>query len=375
MLYFNIVYQYYYPMPNIKIIAANRETICILCKSLAADNIADKSKKSNENSYNVPYLNEPSERQISYPSECQQQESRIPSIDINIHFVDTIEYDESAYLDCSKMKTESHVIKYFNSFHSKYGKKLNPEKINIIHPKIKFVKIDDYLCRCIPPTKIRSVIEKISVYDEIGILDTSFREEIVGSGDSSYFLSHFSENNPMITTCCNEVDPITYPDFVKIPSSDYIKDNIDAVIIDSEFKQNGLWNNVTSVMFVANKNMDNHVCQYDFEGINTLYIYGNIACEIDCPMLNCPKIIFIVEVDEVELITDYCRMNADIIRFNHGCFVHGGYALVHELYHALIEAKGNVRFEKHNFDPDSYIKNSKSKQSKPKRRFDSDDSE
>lgn len=168
-------------------------------------------------------------------------------------------------------------------------------------------------------------------------------------------LSYYAREYPLITICCEE-EIIEYPEFVYITSCDDIDDTMDNVMIDSTFIQNGTWNNVTTVMyngssvrkFRTSHDEIKHICQIDFDGIDTLYINKYVGCTDKC-FINCNNIIFVNQIPDI--FDDFCVLNATIIRFDHDCFSINGKELINNII-AMIE---DVRFRKDTFNPADVI--------------------
>lgn len=223
--------------------------------------------------------------------------------------------------------------------------------IIIIHPTLSHVIIHNRFVKCIPFVSLRTVIEKWNMYEDYICIDETITENfpcIIDAND----LSKFILQNPLITTCCQE-EYIEYPDFIKIKSSDDIEDWMDSVMIDKNFIQTSDWMNITSVMFNGQKaTMHNaytdidHICGIDFDNIDTLYINGLVGCNGDCEIA-CSNIVFVNQ--NILYVTDFCRVNASIIRFDHKCYAPNSDELIKNIQSQIEE----IRSQKPKFEPSS----------------------
>lgn len=246
---------------------------------------------------------------------------------------DKIEYADFVFMDCDHVpvdKLQSYVESLIQLI------KPDRETVFIIHPTANSIKItqnNTAKCsriKCFPFEKLQSIIESYDIYSDYICLDERFKDIAENYIDNANNLSMFANSNPHITLCCME-DEITYPVFTKVKTSDAITNKIDAISIDSKFVQNGPWKNVSTVLYkgIASK----HVCQFDYTGINTLIITGPYRCNGECKV-DVPNIIFIDQW--FDTITDFCKNNATVIRFNHECYVKNCDEIVKQAY-AIME--------------------------------------
>lgn len=82
-----------------------------------------------------------------------------------------------------------------------------------------------------------------------------------------------------------------------------------------------------------------HICDFDYTGINTLIIEGTTGCNNNC-IIDVPEIIFVgVKIKEM---TDFCKNNASIVRFDHECCAENG----DELINQALDIIKNMRYKK-----------------------------
>lgn len=197
----------------------------------------------------------------------------------------------------------------------------------VIHPIVQSkLYVGSKIFRCMPFDRMMSIIEHSDVYSMCNHMHEVLRDDTNWYIGDATHISSFVNAHPDIITCCME-EEIIYPDFVHVKSSDAISNKMDAVSIDKTFKRNGSWKNVSIVKYVNNSrsSANNHVCKFNYDGIDTLIIAGENDCDDDCD-INVPNVIFIdVEYDK---ISDFCKNNATIVRFNHECLAKNSYDLL-----------------------------------------------
>lgn len=236
--------------------------------------------------------------------------------------------------------------------------------------------------KCISLPELRSIIEATSVYSAYACIEDVFRDEVRYHLSGANELNNLAEQNPTITFCCAEKE-IVYPDFVYIKSSEEITDAMTAVSIDTNFVQSGSWRNIKTIkiehayddeddrdeehelqtktelrgrldseeMPISQKSTSTepctrwipsyrqsdesddgieyvHICQFDYTGIDTLIISGMVGCNDQC-FINVPNIIFLYHKSTHNL-SDFCKNNATVVRFNHECYAENGEELIRQ---------------------------------------------
>lgn len=253
-------------------------------------------------------------------------------------------------VDCNDISADR-LHKHVRSLLKKSNVDIQDSCILIIHPTESRIKIANRYFKCIPFEKIRSIIETLDVYSPYVCADEVFRDDTRDQFWDASRLSDFTTQNPLITVCCAEKE-IEYPDFVHVDSSQDIKRKMTAVTINSDYEQTGPWKNVTTIKYIEKDvrrkrskepmpvNKDSiHICAFDYTGIDTLVIEGETKCDGDC-IIDVPEIIF-TNVKLAE-ISDFCKNNASIVRFDHECYAENG----NELMKQALDIIRSMRYRK-----------------------------